>query len=138
MSEIKKLLKNRNNRSMLVILIIGITIILFSSMFADKENDKEDTHQLIGEEERLSEILSQIRGAGRVSVMITYKSTEIKSGSVGLGYNEPDKVNKAKGVIVVADGADVAEVRSSLKEAAAAVTGAGANRVCVYDRYEDK
>ena len=39
---------------------------------------------------------------------------------------------KVRGVIIVADGADDPRVRQQLSEAAAAVTGAGMNRVCVY------
>lgn len=139
--ELKKLLKNRNNRVMLVILIIGIVIIMFSNLFTDKESEASRTPKgNEGEEERLSEILSEIDGAGRVSVMISYEQTKVSNDGIGrgFGYDDSQTEEKPKGVIVVADGGDDPDVRRKLKEAACAVSGAGANRVCVYDRKEDK
>ena len=131
--DIKKLLKNRNNRLMLVILIIGIVIIMLSCLF---ENNKtsQSAENYIGEEERLSEILSEINGAGRVSVMISYEGTDNGQSNIGRSLSATEALQKPRGVIVVADGASVPSVRNDLKEAAVAVTGVGANRVCVYSR----
>lgn len=133
--DIKKLLKNRNNRLMLVILIIGIVIIMFSGLL-ESRNDKasQSAENYIGEEERLSEILSEINGAGRVSVMISYEAAESGKSSIGRSLSDTQICEKPRGVIVVADGASSPSVRNSLKEAAVAVTGVGANRVCVYSR----
>ena len=133
MSELKKALKNRNNRLMLVILIIGIVIIIFSSL-SDNKPDTPGQDKYIGEEEQLSEILSEINGAGRVSVMISYEDYEDSDNSIGRGFSNGDTHLKPRGVIVVADGASTPSVRNDLKEAAVAVTGVGANRVCVYSR----
>ena len=136
MPELKKLLKNRNNRLMLVIFIIGIVIIMLSAASGGvKDEASQAPHSYKREEERLSEILSQISGVGRVSVMISYEA-ETKSDSIGrgFGYNDSGSLSKPRGVIVVADGAKSPELRRELKEAAAAVTGVGANRVCVYQR----
>lgn len=134
MSELKKLMKNRNNRLMLVIFIIGIIIIILSSGI-DTGGDKasQATNNNIGEEERLSEILSQINGAGSVSVMISYEDCNSKSG-IGAGLSSEKSIQNPRGVIVVADGAYNPEVRNALKEATIAVMGVGANRVCVYSR----
>ena len=132
MTDLKKLLKNRNNRIVFVISIIGIVLILFSGMATD--GDKTTTNlkgEETREEERLIEILQKIDGAGRVDVMITYEEKE-KNG--GIGYKDNEYVVTPKGVIIVADGADIPSVRLSLKEAATAVMGVGANRVCVYKR----
>ncbi len=136
MPEIKKLLKNRNNRLMLVILIIGIVIIMLSSLFEGRDGETaNDIPENAGEEERLSEILSEINGAGRVSVMISYEMEDSDYRGIGRSIDSEESLKKPRGVIVVADGASVPAVRSSLKEAAVAVTGVGANRVCVYSRY---
>ena len=134
MSELKKLMKNRNNLLMLVIFIIGIVIIILSSGI-EKNKDKisQATNNYIGEEERLSEILSQINGAGTVSVMISYEDCNDKGGT-GIGLSSDKSIQKPRGVIVVADGAIDSAVRNALKEATIAVMGVGANRVCVYER----
>lgn len=135
MPDIRKLLKNGNNRSLAIICIIGVVIILLSGMFSDKEDSDNAEKEFCGEEERLVEILQKIDGAGRVSVMITYEEIE-KSG--GIGYSNSEIVKTPKGVIVVADGAGEPNVRSDLKEAATAVMGVGANHVCVYKRENSK
>ena len=135
MLDVKKLLKNRNNRLMLVIFIIGIVIILFSTLFENKDSKtSQSVENYAGEEERLSEILSEISGAGNVSVMISYESVSDEPSGIGRGLSESEKPLKPRGVIVVADGASLPSVRNNLKEAAVAVTGVGANRVCVYSR----
>lgn len=116
---------------MFVIFIIGVAIIAFSTAFGAGEN--HDGENRINEEEKLGEILSEIGGAGSVSVMISYEE-DCEDSEIGRGFGEKETLKKPRGVIVVADGASRADVRSKLKEAAAAVTGVGANRVCVYGR----
>lgn len=145
--EIKNFLKKRNNRLMLVILIIGIGIIAVSGILPKVKKQAAGSipaADYIREEERLSEILSQIEGAGAVSVMISYETTaekELAGEDSGRPFSSGGDVvvkrevyPKVRGVIVIADGAHDARVRQQLAEAAAAVTGAGANRVCVYRR----
>ena len=132
---------------MLVILIIGIVIIAVSGSIPSGKTPEEN-HETVtdvkGEEERLSEILSQIGGAGRVSVMISYASTaekELAGESEGRTYTSGGDVVVKKetypavrGVIVIADGAGDSRVKQKITEAVTAVTGAAANHVCVYSR----
>ena len=66
--------------------------------------------------------------------MISYESTDSKQSSIGRSISATESLQKPRGVIVVADGASTPTVRNSLKEAAVAITGVGANRVCVYGR----
>ncbi len=134
MSDLKKLLKNRNNRLMLVILIIGIIILILSAGFEDNSDKGQADDSPIREEERLSGILSEINGAGSVSVMIAYEEQDTDNGSIGRGFGERNAYSKPRGVIVVADGASDSSVRNALKEATIAVMGVGANRVQVYAR----
>ena len=131
MPDFKKLLKNRNNRLVFVISIIGIVIILLSGVSSEGDKITTGRGEETGEEQRLVEILQKIEGAGRVDVMITYEEKE-KDG--GIGYGDKEYIKSPKGVIIVADGADMPSVRLGLKEAATAVMGVGANRVCVYNR----
>lgn len=146
MEELKKILKKRNNRIMLIILIIGVAFIALSGL--DISGDKNKTDVLSDyrrEEERLSEILSQIEGAGEVSVMISYESTMEKDiaydgereravTSGGDVMVKREIYPRVKGVVVISDGGEVPAVKQKIKEAVIAVTGAGANRVCVYGR----
>ena len=144
--DLKKFLGKRNNRIMLVILIIGVMIIAVSGSIAPKKNAQTDTvtADIKGEEERLSAVLSQIEGAGRVSVMISYAATaekELAGEAEGRPFTSGGNVvvkretsPAVRGVIVIADGAGDSRVRQKLAEAVTAVTGAGANHVCVYPR----
>lgn len=137
MQELKKLLKKRNNRVMLVIFIIG-TVIIIVSLFFDTSGKQSNTSVECndGEEARLCEILSKISGVGDVEIMITYE--ESVEGNSMASYGKSEKLIKPKGVIIVADGAEDTNVRVKLKEAAAAVIGVGANRVCVFQMNMEK
>ena len=79
MSEDKIFSKIRNTKYIYVILIIGVAFMLFASL---PQREKTDMPELSSpessEEDRLSAILSQIEGAGRVSVMITYYTLKIR------------------------------------------------------------
>lgn len=131
---------------MLVILIIGIAIIVISSVVPERKGETPQTvTQYCGEEEKLGEILSEINGVGRVSVMISYVSTIEKdiardSDSGRIITADGDVVVKrevypeVKGVVVIADGAEEPKVRKAISQAVIAVTGVGANRVCVFPR----
>lgn len=142
--EIKNFIKKRNNQLMLIILIIGIAILAVSYVLPENKAQTTPKADYVGEEERLSEILSQIEGAGRISVMISYETTaekELVGESEGRTFTfggnavvKREVYPRVRGVIIVADGANNPVVRQELAEAAAAVTGAAANRICVYVR----
>ena len=156
MDEAVKFFKNKNNLLLIIILIIGI---VFMTALSDKPRKKSgsvnDDVQL--QEEKLESILSEISGAGKVEVMITYYGSsemdiayETKTSTSGGDKNtsgsedkkavisggEPvvvqEKYPKVKGVIVVAQGADSIEVKRALTDAVTAATGAAACNVCVY------
>lgn len=153
-----KILKNKNNRIICIILIIGVVLMLISSGGSKKDKISDKT-TVYDEETRLEEILSDIDGAGKVSVMITYYSTsekdiayETKTNSVGFDSRSEESEDRkavmtdgspmvlkevyprAKGVIVTADGADSATVRQAISEAVTAVTDVAAHRVAIYKR----
>lgn len=156
MNDAVKFLTNKNNLPLVIILIIGI---VFMTVLSDKPQQKSssvnDNVQL--QEEKLESILSEISGAGKVEVMITYYGSsekdiayETKTSTSGSDKNssgsedkkavisggEPvvvqEKYPRVKGVIVVAQGADSIEVKRALTDAVTAATGAVACNVCVY------
>ena len=101
---ILKMLKNKNNQLLLIILIIGMVLI-----FASGEREEEPKNEG-SEEQRLEEILSDIEGVGRVSVMITYREN-VKNGRTE---------KEAKGVVITADGARKPSVKTEISDAASA------------------
>ncbi len=74
------------------------------------------------EEEQLCVILSKIQGCGKVSAMITYTAP---------GKYNDDEV-RAKGAVIVAEGAGSIDVRNKLSEAAQAALDLPAHKVRVY------
>ncbi len=77
--------KNKNMQLLYIILIIGVVIILFTNSALSKDSKKSlqsDMISVIDESEdiqkELSKILSQIRGVGKVNVMLTYEQTSEK------------------------------------------------------------
>ena len=112
------------------------------------------------EEKRLADILSQIDGAGEVSVMITYYSStekdiayETKSASRG-DKSETSEDKKAvrtdgepmvvkevypqvKGVIVTAQGAGNTAVKAAISEAVSASLDVPVHRICIFKKEEE-
>ena len=161
--QIIKIFKNKNNRIIFIIFIIGVVLVLTAQNHKDTGGESAYTPtsavSVRDEEERLAEMLAQIEGAGRVSVMITYESGTEKS----LAYEtrtssredsgeksedrkavtsggEPMVVKEVypqvKGVIVAADGADSASVKTAIREAVTASLGVSAHRVCIFKKEE--
>lgn len=149
--ELIKFLKNKNNRLILIILIIGVVIMLSA---AGRSKPQSVTVTDAGKEEaQLSRILSGIDGAGKVSVMVTYYGTAEKdiayetktNSSDGTKSSEDKKAvmsdgtpmvvketyPKVKGVIVTAQGADNAAVKRKLTEAVTAALDVPEYRVCI-------
>lgn len=149
--DLLKFLKNKNNRLILIILIIGVAIMLSQSWQSKPQTVK--TTDVRREEEKLGEILSEIDDAGKVSVMITYYGTsekdiayDVKTNSSNgtktgedkkavMSGGEPMIVRetypKVKGVIVTAQGAGSAAVRRRLTEAVTAALDIPEYRVCI-------
>ena len=112
------------------------------------------------DETRLAKILSQIDGAGEVSVMITYYSSvekslayETKTASredksersedkkAVMTDGEPMVVKEVypqvKGVIVTAQGAGNSAVRAAISEAVSASLDVPVHRICIFKKEEE-
>jgi len=145
----------------LLALAAGLVLLLWPT--GEKEGpadraqaDASEEFDLAALEEKLSQILSQVEGAGRVTVALTVKSGEERvpltdrSTSVseredrveektvvidtGSGQEVVVRVQRApvfQGAVVVSQGGDRAEVRLLLTQAVAALTGLGADRIAV-------
>ncbi len=142
-----------------IIVIAGILLMLLPS---GTNKDKIKTEQITVStektmEERLTDALSQIRGAGRVQVMLTeaagpetiYKTDENSSHSGDNSSSQKDTVtvtdeNRAEnglitqvippryqGALIVCQGADDPMVRLAITEAVASLTGLRTDRITI-------
>lgn len=136
--------KLKNNKFILLILIIGIGLMIFPFSGGEEEKEEKNTY----EEElkrKTEEILSLIDGAGKVKIMLTledsgttYPVTEkssygektvSSSGKIAVSKEDYPKV---RGVIAVASGADSERVKEDIVKAIHAVTGAELCNIRVY------
>ena len=160
--QIIKIFKNKNNRLICLIFIIGVVLMAAAGGYGGKKapSAKVSETSAADDETRLADILSQIDGAGDVSVMITYYSSaekdiayETKTASredksersedkkAVMTDGEPmvlkEVYPKVKGVIVTADGAGSSAVRSAISEAVSASLDVPAHRICIFKKEEE-
>lgn len=160
--EINKILKKYGNtKSLYIIIIIGVVLMLLSTGSEPQNDTKAPVYEAYSDETRLQGILSKIDGAGDVSVMITYYGTttydvayerkethseraeeisKSEENSVITNGGEPLLLGtvypKAKGVIIIAEGAGSPEVKKALTDAATAALDLASHKVCVLEGKE--
>lgn len=124
------LIKNKNNRLLYIIFIIGIVLMLLSGV----KSNTPAVQNVYSEQEELTRIISGIEGAGKAEVMVTYYGT----GTSNIVYDtkirgeETDRkavvsdgeaviagasYPRVKGVVVVAKGADSEQICSKIRKA---------------------
>ncbi len=164
--------KLKKDKKALITVIIGISgmlIILLSELplFSDEtKNIKADENTYISGnlEKETEKLISKIKGAGKVSVMLTYEASEEKiwakdtdgktDGEGNKDINEkhiiidaetgetglPVKViyPRVRGVAVVCSGGDDPIVRSEIKELLSALFDIGSNRISIALRAEQE
>ena len=161
-SELNKIIKKYGNKkSLYIIVIIGVVLMLISTGGELESDTKAPIYETYSDEQRLQNILSKIDGAGEVSVMITYygtntydvayekkqtssekteETTKSEENSVITAGGEPlvkgEIYPKAKGVIIIAEGAGRPDVKKDLTDAAAAALDIASYRVCVLEGKE--
>lgn len=158
---IGQILNSRYNKYIFLIIIVGIIFMFFTGA-KKSENKKEQPQQpTVSEEARLAAIISDIKGAGQVSVMITYEDSgekdiayEVKSGRTTkeaggvltenidkqavMTSGEPTVVKETypqvKGVVVTAEGAADASVKNNIREAVQSALGVASHKICVFEK----
>lgn len=147
-------------RYVLLVLVVGIVLMLLPSHSDKEERPVEPTEVsslCMDQTEALTQILSQIRGAGKVKLLLTMNSGEkilyqtdqdtstgADSGSVRYetvivtdgdraqhGLIQETLAPEYRGAIVVCQGADDAAVRLAIVEAVSNATGLGTDRISV-------
>ena len=141
-----------------LILLIGVLFMLIpTGKKSEKAIETPKTVQQVSINEELAALLSQIDGAGKVSVMLTvakgeetlYQTNDKTSGSGEMNSIESDtvtvtdaqrnetglirQINPARflGVVVVCQGADDPHVRLAVVDAVSKLTGLGADKISV-------
>ena len=129
MIKIDKIFGDKKRSGVIYILLaMGIMLLVFGN--AAKKTPKQETATLYSSRSaEAAEILSQIKGAGRVSVMI---SEEEKKGKSLLGASEEEQTTA--GVLIVADGGADSAVRERLVRAASVALGVSAHKIEVFER----
>ncbi|NLV85716.1 MAG: hypothetical protein GX025_00650 [Clostridiales bacterium] len=145
--KLKDLLKNKYA---LIILAVGVLLILIPNSGGERKKESTDSEieipafTLSREEERLQKQLSKIKGAGRVSVLLSVsgsvqrqlaesgEETLVISASGGEQVVDIYYVNpEYTGAVIVCDGAQSAQVRLEITRAVCAFTGLTSVQVMV-------
>lgn len=145
------------HKYVLLVLLVGVLVILWpsSERQAGPQTTAEEqaprlTFSLAAEEQRIAAALSQIAGAGEVTVVLSLKTSleqEVAVDEDASGRRETVTISAGQGVqsevtlryrypefqgaLVVSEGAHNASVRLQLTQAVAALTGLGTDRITV-------
>ena len=117
----------------LMLLLGGVAVVCIGCMSFGGGTTEEEPSVAVSTqlEERLASTLSQIKGAGKVRVMVTYSSEE-EEGSGWFSSSVNENKSQIVGVIIVARGADDIGVTFELITAARVVLGVKASAVKVF------
>lgn len=139
-------------RFVCIVVLAGILLMMLPVGGSEKntEQPKKETTQEPSMETRLTNILSQIRGAGKVSVMLTVAAGEetvfaSDQGSSGqkdtVTVTDEDRAESGLvvqvlpprylGALVVCQGADDPIVRLAIAEAVSSLTGLGTDKITI-------
>lgn len=143
-----------------LILLLGLVLMLIPTGSRETETVTEqvvETQEEATMEERLEELLSQIQGAGKVRVMLSYSggeqtlyqtnddvvtgsdSSTIRQDAVTVTDSDRNETGLVKqvipatylGAIVLCQGADSAAVRLAIADAVSKITGLGTDKISI-------
>jgi stage III sporulation protein AG len=142
-----------------IVVVVGMLLMLLpiGKSDATEKVKAPETAETQSVEQRLSEILAQIHGAGRVRVMLTiasgeetiYQFDQNLSTDAGGSSTQKDTVTvtdkdrgqsglitqinppKYQGALIVCQGADNAAVRLAISEAVSGLTGLGTDKITI-------
>ena len=158
--KISEFLRDKKGNSVIYILLAaGILMIALGNAFSTEKppKEKEETAVISSAEsslkEELTSTLSEIKGAGKVTVMLTYESDGKKNFGYDIAANEKKTVvlnsqgeqralveEKIKpvvrGVIIIADGGGNTKIKESLIRAAQTVLQIAPHKIEVFERNE--
>ena len=133
---LEKIKRDKKIAAIVCVGLAGIILLTLSEIMPTKsdtneKNSKEPVTDIRDSyeediEKRLTSIVSEINGAGRTEVMVTLASDNNESGLL-LKVIEPE----IRGVAIVCEGADSANVRQEIVLTVSAVLGISTNRISI-------
>lgn len=126
-----------------ILFVAAIALLLFDVLtqskdgrrqIVDMDGGTEETALATEEEVRLEKILSQMKGVGDTTVMITYQSIEEPNTVFSSESNK--KSRKVEGVIVASEGAGDIIIRSKIIDAVSTVFDIPASNVVVFEKID--
>ncbi len=150
MIKLPEILKKKN--TLLILLILGVLLIVIAIPTGSNSDKQSGSSAMSGAtsnnyatemESHLEEILSQINGAGKVQVLISWKGSSEKlvekdenetvyyngSGGEQAPFIRQELMPKAEGVVVIAQGGDNAVVAAQITEAIRALFGVDTHKI---------
>lgn len=144
----------------LIILLAGLVLLLLptgskakaKTTQASAVNEQTQTQTIQAEEQRLTQLLQQINGAGQVQVLLSYRCSaerELATDdageptiiSAGGGAQEAVELRTVSpqylGAVVVCDGADSPQVQLAVTQAVAQFTGLSTDHISVLRKQPD-
>ena len=136
----------------LLILLVGVALLLLPDRDAKASERSEPAAETVSAQQeaeaaeaRLASILSEIEGAGRVRVLLSFRTsaeTEYVSDGdetviVSTGSGRQSAVTRRtiypqyQGAVIVCDGGDSPQVRLNILQAVSQVTGLGTDQISV-------
>lgn len=130
MIKLDKIFGDKKNTSIIYLLLaMGILFMIFGSTNKPQSSSKEPAGMSRAHEAEL--ILSEIKGAGEVRVMIS----EGSNASASLVSDEKSKKgNNGVSVLIVADGGSNSYVCEKIIKAASAALGVDSHKIQVFER----
>lgn len=151
-----KLKSIKNFEIIVALIIIAITLLIYFSVNENKKissnsvkSEATDSNETL--ERKLSDILSEIKGVGEVSVLITYNSLNIEEKSIeasstndntsslnqilsNQANSKTNADNEVLGVIVVAEGGGDVRVKMNILSAVSTALDINPNSIQIFTR----
>ena len=151
-----KLKSIKNFEIIVALIIIAITLLIYFSVNENKKissnsvkSEATDSNETL--ERKLSDILSEIKGVGEVSVLITYNSLNIEEKSIETSStndntsslnqilsnqtnSKTNADNEVLGVIVVAEGGGDVRVKMNILSAVSTALDINPNSIQIFTR----
>ena len=130
---LKEVLNNKRGRVFVIMFAVGVALLLLSFALPSAEEKSAGDESLdeykVRLEEELADMCSDVEGAGKCRVMVSFSAGERREYKSGVLISSvPPEV---QGVTVLCKGGDSVRVKAAISELISALYGIGSNRICV-------